>query len=127
MTTLLAIFDVKFFFSYSNLTANFFKSVPRSIIKSFGAKFNERLYLNVSIQSRKRKKKKEKKGQERKGIRLSIIWHLHKKKGKLLSGMYYRGRCLASSAFQCLHCRNRNKTCIYLEISRKQTKKMIRK
>ena len=74
-----------------------------------------------------KEKKKEKKVQERKGIRLSIIWHLRKKKGKLLSGMYYRGRCLASSAFQCLHCRNRNKTCIYLEISRKQTKKMIRK
>ena len=82
-------------------------------------------YILMCQFSHVKEKKKEKKGQERKGIRL---WHLRKKRGKLLSGMYYRGgRCLASSAFQCLHYKNRNKTGIYLDISRKQTKKMIRK
>lgn len=75
----------------------------------------------------KEKKKRKRTGKKRNTL-FSMIWHLRKKKGKLLSGMYYRGRCLASSAFQCLHCKNRKKTCIYLDKSRKQNKKkMIRK
>lgn len=99
-TTLLALLMLNFCFCIRPWPPIFFK--VGSTIDHLGAKFNERLCLNVSIQSRRRKNTKDRKQKPEIWFSMCKILHLRKKKGKLLSGKYYRDRCLTSSAFQCL-------------------------
>lgn len=79
----------------------------------------------LMCQSRRRKNTKDRKQKPEIWFSMCKILHLRKKKGKLLSGKYYRDRCLTSSAFQCLIVKTVKKTCIHLNKSRRQQQKII--